>query len=81
MRIEKKNEKRELKKLRKDAEKLEKARRIGKNKFPEEEAQISSVGELTGSLREIIPAGNILKDKFLNMQKRSLIEVVKPQFK
>ena len=78
---ERKQKKKELKKIRKAGEKLGKARRVGKNKFTGDDANFNNVNELTGSLREIIPSGNILKDRFLSMQKRSLIEVVKPQFK
>lgn len=81
MKDEMKKEKKELKRVKKTAEKFEKVRRVGRNKFGDDERQFADIGELTGSLREIIPAGNILKDKFLNMQKRNLIEVVKPQFK
>ncbi|XP_065207482.1 ribosome biogenesis protein NOP53 [Planococcus citri] len=78
---EKKQKRRELKRIKKAAEKLEKPGRVGKNKFTGDESNFTSVNELTGSLREIIPVGNILKDRFHSLQKRSLIEVVKPQFK
>lgn len=78
---EKKQQKRELKRIQKAGEKLNTARRVGRNKFIGNEHSFTEVNELTGSLREIIPTGNILKDRFLSMQKRSLIEVVKPQFK
>lgn len=78
---EHKREKRSLKRLQKSAKKFENARRVGKNKFEDTEVQFSQISELAGSLRELIPQGNILRDKFRNMQKRNLIEVTKPQFK
>ncbi len=73
--------KRSLKRLQKSLKKFELPRRVGRNKFTNEDAIISEVPELTGSLREVIPQGNILRDELLSLQKRNLIEVSKPQFK
>lgn len=63
------------------SKKSEMPRRTGKNLFKEEDLNITQIPDLTGSLREIIPQGGVLRSKFINMQKRSLIEVTKPQFK
>ena len=81
MREELKKNKRSLKRSLKTQHKFETARRVGKNKYVPVEPPISDVPELTGSLREIIPQGGVLKHTLNNMQKRNLIEITKPQFK
>lgn len=75
-------QKKKLKRLQRREKKLREPGRVCKHKFnPCDEASFTLAGELCGSLREMIPVGNVLKDRFLNMQKRNLIEVMKPQFK
>lgn len=76
-----KKEKKSLKRLQKSAKKFETPRRVGKNKFTVDGPIIADISELTGSLREIVPQGNILRDELKSLQKRNLIEVTKPQFK
>jgi hypothetical protein len=81
LREELKRNKRSLKKSLVTQKKFETPRRICKNRYTPVAPPISDVRELTGSLREILPQGNVLKDALGNMQKRSLIEITKPQFK
>lgn len=76
-----KKEKKSLKRLQKSVKKFETPRRIGKNKFVADGPTVADISELTGSLREIVPQGNVLKDELRSLQKRNLIEVTKPQFK
>lgn len=76
-----KKEKKSLKRLQKSAKKFEVPRRVGKNKFTMDEPTVADISELTGSLREIVPQGNVMRDELKSLQKRNLIEVTKPQFK
>lgn len=49
-------------------------KRVGKQKFEEANVEIQLSNELTGSMRNFKPEGNLLRDRFKSMQKRNLIE-------
>ncbi|XP_050986046.1 ribosome biogenesis protein NOP53 isoform X2 [Labeo rohita] len=49
-------------------------RRLGKLKFQDPDLDVQLSNELAGSLRSLKPEGSILKDRFLSLQKRNIIE-------
>ncbi|KAL1260006.1 hypothetical protein QQF64_007833 [Cirrhinus molitorella] len=49
-------------------------RRLGRLKFQTPELDVQLSGELASSLRSLKPEGSILKDRFLSLQKRNIIE-------
>ncbi|EMD36938.1 hypothetical protein CERSUDRAFT_114850 [Gelatoporia subvermispora B] len=48
--------------------------RLGKHKVPEGEIDVQLGEELTESLRQLKPEGNLFRDRFLSMQHRALVE-------
>jgi len=50
------------------------AKRLGKTKFMEPRTNVNLSEELSGSLRELKPDGNPLKDRFKSFQRRNIIE-------
>ncbi|KAK7156906.1 hypothetical protein R3I94_006832 [Phoxinus phoxinus] len=49
-------------------------RRLGRLKFQTPDLDVQLSHELAGSLRSLKPEGSILKDRFMSLQKRNLIE-------
>ncbi|EPX73155.1 rRNA processing protein Rrp16 [Schizosaccharomyces octosporus yFS286] len=50
-----------------------KKRKFGKHKLPENPLELKLGDELTSSLRELKPEGNLFKDRFLSLQRRAII--------
>ncbi|KAJ3414070.1 hypothetical protein HDV05_007104 [Chytridiales sp. JEL 0842] len=57
-----------------EAEALKGPKQVGPHKFKEAPIEIKLTEELTETLRELKPEGNLFKDRFLSLQERSLIE-------
>jgi len=51
-----------------------KTKRLGKYKFKEGDTVVLPSDELSGTLRELRPDGNLLKDSFCSLQRRNIIE-------
>merc|ERR1711881_99170 len=51
-----------------------KTKRLSKQKFKEGETNVLTSDELSGTLRELRPDGNLLKDSFRSLQRRNIIE-------
>lgn len=49
-------------------------KRLGRLKFEDEELDLKLSSELTGNLRTLKPEGNIMRDRYKNLQKRNIIE-------
>ncbi|XP_026283920.1 ribosome biogenesis protein NOP53 [Frankliniella occidentalis] len=56
-----------------------KTKRLGRNKFEERETDFNLASELKGNLRSLKPEGNLLADRFVNLQKRNIMEVAARQ--
>jgi len=50
------------------------AKRLGKHKFVEPRINVHLSEELSGSLRQLKPDGNLIKDRFKSFQRRNIIE-------
>ncbi|EPY50355.1 rRNA processing protein Rrp16 [Schizosaccharomyces cryophilus OY26] len=50
-----------------------KKRKFGKHKLPENPLELKLGDELTSSLRELKPEGNLFKDRFISLQRRAII--------
>ncbi|WBW74332.1 rRNA processing protein Rrp16 [Schizosaccharomyces osmophilus] len=60
---------------------LLKKRKFGKHKLPENPLELKLGDELTSSLRELKPEGNLFKDRFLSLQRRAIIPPSLPKNK
>ena len=69
-----KSELRQKKREEVNKQKMYEPKRIGPNKFEDPDLEFNFSTEITGSLRTVKTDGNLLKDRFLSFQKRSLIE-------
>ncbi|KAF5895304.1 ribosome biogenesis protein NOP53, partial [Clarias magur] len=49
-------------------------RRLGRLRFQAPDLEVQLSDELAGSLRKLKPEGSVLKDRFMSLQKRNLIE-------
>lgn len=49
-------------------------KRLGRLKFEHEELDLQLSEEITGNLRTLKPEGNIMRDRYKNLQKRNMIE-------
>lgn len=63
---------RQVKKER-EAQKREQPHRLSRYAFEEEEIDINLPEDISGNLRNIVPEGNMLKDRFKSMQKRNIV--------
>lgn len=68
----------EEKKKQMEVKDLTHTKRLGKCKFREDGVNYKISEELTGTLREMKPEGNLIKDGFRSMQRRNIIEVRRP---
>lgn len=57
-----------------EARKAKEAKRLGANKFEEQDIVFSYGQDLTGALRTMKKEGNLLFDRFKSMQKRNMLE-------
>jgi len=64
----------------KQQEEIEKTRtkRLSKYKFQEDGTTYQLSEDLSGSLRELRPEGNLIKDRYRSLQRRNIIEVRRP---
>ncbi|KAJ1528874.1 hypothetical protein ONE63_007244 [Megalurothrips usitatus] len=69
---EEKTQKRSEKRIENDLNRT--TRRLGRQKFEENELDFNMASDLKGSLRSIKPEGNILSDRYNSMQKRNILE-------
>ncbi|VDK18542.1 unnamed protein product [Anisakis simplex] len=69
------NEKAKLRRKQKWTKKLLGTQQLGRGKFKPEEQPFLMTDELTGSLRELKPQGNILMDRLKSLQKRNMLPV------
>ncbi|XP_057315543.1 ribosome biogenesis protein NOP53-like [Hydractinia symbiolongicarpus] len=53
-------------------------KRLGRHKYEDQGITVQLSEDLTGSLRELKPTGNLLEDRFKSLQKRNIIEARKP---
>lgn len=47
--------------------------RLGKHAFEEAEIDVNLPEDISGNLRNIMPEGNILKDRYKSMQRRNIV--------
>lgn len=74
--IEGDNESREQARLRRqkiDEERNDGVLRLGRHKVKKQNIDVKLTEELVGSLRELKPEGSLIRDRFLNLQKRNII--------
>lgn len=63
---------RERKKER-EVKKREEPHRLGKFAFEEEEIDVNMPENIAGNLRNVLPEGSVLKDRYKSMQKRNIV--------
>ncbi|XP_053373636.1 ribosome biogenesis protein NOP53-like [Mercenaria mercenaria] len=68
-------ESRGKKRAEKKARDLYRTKTLSKNKYEEPDLELKLSDELTGSLREMKPEGNLLLDRYHSMMKRNILEV------
>ena len=69
---------RQEKKQNKEIEASSKPQRLGRQKFEEMNIAIQLSDEVSGSLRNLKPEGNLFEDRFKNLQRRNIIEPRRP---
>ncbi|CAB3983536.1 Hypothetical predicted protein [Paramuricea clavata] len=73
-----KTKERQEKKQKKLVEASSKPQRLGRQKFEEMNIEIQLTDEVSGSLRNMKPEGNLFEDRFKNLQRRNIIEPRRP---